>query len=154
MISELEALGPATVEIAALRIWVHGYQFPDQTDSWDGNWLRCTAHCAEAGASVRLTGAILDTVSFVRFGRELADVYKQLEGQATLESDEPELKAVVSAIGRNGAVQVVVEITPDHMTQVHRFTLTIDQSFLPEMVRQCNQLLERYPVRDPKGRGL
>jgi hypothetical protein len=154
MITDLEALGPATLEMAALRIWVHGYQFPDLTDYWDGNWLRCTAHCAEAGASVRVTGAILDTVSFVRFGRELADVYKQLEGQATLESHEPELKAVVSAIGRKGHVQVVVNITPDHMTQVHRFTSTADQSFLPEIIRQCNQLLDQYPVRDPKGRGL
>jgi len=154
MSAELEALGPATIEIGALRIWVHGYQFPDLTDYWDGNWLRCTAHCSESGASVRVTGSILDTVSFVRFGRELAEVYKQLEGQATLASHEPELKAEVRAIGRKGDVEIVVEITPDHMTQVHRFTLTIDQSFLPGMIRQCNQLLDRYPVRDPQGRGL
>jgi hypothetical protein len=154
MITDLETLGPATLEMAALRIWVHGYQFPDLTDYWDGNWLRCTAHCAEAGASVRVTGAILETVSFFRFGRELADVYKRLEGQATLASHEPELKVELRAIGRKGDVEIVVEITPDHRTQIHRFSLTSDQSFLPEMIRQCNQLLDRYPVRDPQGRGL
>lgn len=154
MINDLETLGPATLEMAALRIWVHGYQFPDRTDYWDGNWLRCTAHCAEAGASVQVSGAILDTVSFVRFGRELTDVYKQLEGQATLASHEPELKVELRAIGRTGDVEIVVEITPDHMTQSHRFALKVDQSFLPAMIRQCHQLLDHYPVRDPQKRGL
>jgi hypothetical protein len=59
-----EAYGPPAIHVGALKIWVHGYQFPESTDAWDGNWLRVTAHCAASGASVVVTGAILDTVTF------------------------------------------------------------------------------------------
>ena len=31
--------------------WVHGWQFPEAQDLWDGNWLNVTAHCGQSGAS-------------------------------------------------------------------------------------------------------
>jgi hypothetical protein len=148
-----EAYGPPAIHVGALKIWVHGYQFPESTDAWDGNWLRVTAHCAASGASVVVTGAILDTVSFLRFYRELTVVYGRLEGSATLESHEPELKVEVRAMGPRGEMELRVEITPDHMTQVHRFVDTIDQSYLPEVLRACERLLGQYPVRDAAARG-
>jgi hypothetical protein len=87
--SNWDAYGPPVVQMEALRIWVHGYQFPESTDAWDRNWLWVTAHCAADGASVVATGAILDSVSFLRFKRELTTLYERLEGVATLESVEP-----------------------------------------------------------------
>jgi hypothetical protein len=50
-------------------------------------------------------------------------------------------------------MELRVEITPDHMTQVHRFVDTIDQSYLPEVLRACERLLGQYPVRDAAARG-
>jgi hypothetical protein len=55
----VEHLGPPSVRLAAFHLWVHGRQFPDAQDKWDGNWLNVT-HCGHAGASVWATGAILD----------------------------------------------------------------------------------------------
>ena len=40
------------LKLEGLQIWVHGRQFPDLHDYWDGNWLRVTAHCGGSGASI------------------------------------------------------------------------------------------------------
>ena len=151
--STSSAFGPPAVQLDALRIWVHGYQFPEATDAWDRNWLRVTAQCAALGASVEVTGAILDTVSFLRFQRELVTLYDRLQGVATLESHEPELKAEIKALGATGRMEIRVEITPDHLNQTHRFLLGVDQSYLPDVIRGCEQVLGRYPVRDGAARG-
>lgn len=50
--------GTPDLKLQGLQIWVHGRQFPDAADYWDGNWLRVTAHCGESGASVFATGSI------------------------------------------------------------------------------------------------
>lgn len=151
--STSNALGPPAIQLDALRIWVHGYQFPEATDAWDGNWLRVTARCVVLGASVEVAGAILDSVSFLRFQRELVAVYERLEGVATLQSHEPELKVEVRVLGATGHIAVGVEITPDHLNQAHRFMFGVDQSYLPEIIRGCEQVLGQYPVRDAAARG-
>jgi hypothetical protein len=51
-------LGAPDLKLEGLQIWVHGRQFPDLHDYWDGNWLRVTAHCGGSGASVFTTGSI------------------------------------------------------------------------------------------------
>src|SRR5256885_6731459 len=39
-----EQLGTPDIKLGGLQVWVHGRQFPDAIDYWDGNWLRITAH--------------------------------------------------------------------------------------------------------------
>ena len=85
MTGRFDTYGPPSVELSAFRLWVHGREFPEATDSIDGNFLRITAHCAEKGASVVTTGSLLDTVSFVTFGTALQGLYDRLEGVAVLE---------------------------------------------------------------------
>ncbi len=53
-----EKLGEPDIELAGLRIWVHGRQFPDNEDYWDANWLNITA-CGAQGATVRVSGNII-----------------------------------------------------------------------------------------------
>jgi hypothetical protein len=147
-------LGAPDVELAGLQLWVHGYQFPEATDAWDGNWLRVTAHCGAQGASVWTDGAILETVSFLRFRRELADLYQTLNGQAELSSYEPNLVATVRAASSAGQLSFRVDITPNHLSQAHWFEYEIDQSYLPPVAAACDRLLARYAVRDPAQRGV
>src|SRR5262245_43986900 len=122
--------GAPDLEIDELQLWVHGYEFPDCDDAFDGNWLRVTAHCGAAGASVWLTGALLDTVSFLRFRRELAALYETLRGEAKLESYEPNLVVRVTAAARTGHLAIRVEMTPDHLTQGHWFDFAADQTYV------------------------
>ena len=147
-------LGPPDLELAGFRLWVHGYQFPELADAWDGNWLRVTAHCEASGSSVWASGALLDTVSILAFGRGLAALHATLRGEAVLGSHEPNVVVRAAATDRTGHIAVRVELTPDHLTQEHAVEFEADQSYLPAVVAQCGALLERYPVRDAAGRGV
>jgi len=143
----IEHLGSPDLEIAGLQVWVHGYQFPDADDAWDGNWLRATAHCGASGASVWVSGAFLDTVAIRRFLDGLVSMHATLAGMATLETDEPELSLRASVDERTGHVDIHVEITPDQLMQQHAFRFDADQSYLPAAIAQCRRLLDRYPIR-------
>jgi hypothetical protein len=79
---------------------------------------------------------------------------KNLSGAATLESHEPDLKVIVTPTDRLGHVGFSVEITPDHMTQDHRFDFDADQTFLSPIVKQCEGVLDRFPIRMPLERGV
>jgi hypothetical protein len=37
IIPNADNLGPPAIQLAGLSIWVHGRQFPDLHDYWDGN---------------------------------------------------------------------------------------------------------------------
>lgn len=148
-----QGLGEPDVQLAVLSIWVHGYQYPDTSDEWDGNWLRVTARCAAHGATVVASGAILDTVSFLTFQRELSALHDTLQGKAALRSAEPNLSVEVQAVGHSGQVEVVVEITPENVSQAHRFTVELDQSYLPAAILGCQRVLARYPVRGRRAGG-
>jgi hypothetical protein len=58
---------------------------------------------------------------------------------------EPELTVKLTAEGL-GHMTMIVAITPDHLSQTHRFTFTIDQSYLPPVIDSCRTLLHQYPV--------
>jgi hypothetical protein len=147
----VEQLGPPSVRFAAFQLWVHGRQFPEAQDKWDGNWLNVTAHCGHAGASVWATGAILDTVGLVRFRDELERLHQTLSGEAVLESHEPNVVARVTATGGAGQLRVRVEITPDHLAQGHWFEFDADQSHLPATVAQLESVLAAFPVKGIDG---
>ena len=150
----LEAFGEPVITAGPFSLWVHGYEFPQATDGWDGNWLHITARCVANGASVIVTGAFLDTLSFHRLREELTPLYERLEGEATLKSHEPNLIVRFKAAGQAGQVKIEIEITPDHMQQLHRFYETIDQSYLRSIQAACNAVLRAYPIRDPESRGI
>jgi hypothetical protein len=85
-----------------------------------------------------------------------ADALDQLhqgkpEGVATLTSDEPNLTAVIRSTDRAGQLQLVVDITPDPLTQEHRLRFAVERSALRDVVRQCRAIVQTYPVRDPDG---
>ena len=147
-------LGPPDLELAGFRLWVHGYQFPEVVDAWDGNWLRVTAHCAASGSSVWASGALLDTVGRLEFGRGLAALHATLRGEAVLASLEPNVVVRAAAADRTGHITVRVELSPDRLTQEHAAQFDADQSYLPAVVAQCDALLERYPVRDAASRSV
>jgi hypothetical protein len=139
-------LGPPDLKLEGLQIWVHGRQFPDLHDYWDGNWLRVTAHCGGGGASVFTTGSIIHLPELDRWRSEAEDISKNLGGEAKLACMEPSLSANLR-FGSLGHVTMEVSITPDHMTQRHWFQFEIDQSYLTPFIKQCQSILEAYPIR-------
>ena len=146
-----EQLGPPAVRLSSFQLWVHGRQFPDAHDRYDGNWLQVTVHCGWTGASVWATGAILDSEGLARFRDELQQLHETLAGEAVLESDEPNVRVRVAVNDGAGHLSVRAEITPDHLAQGHWFEFEIDQSYLPATVAQLQSVLDQFPVRGTDG---
>lgn len=145
---ELENLGEPDLSVGGLRIWIHGRQFPDSTDYWDGNWLRVTAYCIYPHSAVRIQNDPCVRVS------ELAGLlagcerlYLTLCGKAELQCMEPYL-AIELAASPNGRIGLKLSVTPEHLTETHEYEDEIDQSYLPPIINSCQAILAKYPVRD------
>jgi hypothetical protein len=142
------------LQLGMLCIWVDGRQFPESQDAWDGNWLNIRVVCDYLGARVVMAGSYLDTVSFWSFGEGLKRVYKNLSGEAVLESVEPLVKASIVALGETGLMELRIEMRPDPVNQRHWFRQELDQSYLPAAINECEEVLRQYPIRDAAGRRL
>lgn len=133
------------LKLLGLSVWVDGRQFPGKSDYYDGNWLNVRARMEAPGAAVKCAGSILMASDFQRFRDELGAMDSQLAGEATLSSYEPNLKLTLT-IDARGHMQGEVEITPDHMSQFHRFSIDLDQSYLSDLIASCDAILARYPA--------
>jgi hypothetical protein len=133
------------LQLHGLSIYVGGREFPNASDYWDGNWLIVRASMEAKGARVDCAGPILRTTDFKRFRDELRIMAETLAGTATLSGLELELNVVFKMVSR-GRMEVEVEITPDHLTQSHNFSMELDQSYLPPLITFCESILEKFPV--------
>ena len=144
---DLSNLGDPDVKIAGLKLWIHGRQYEEAEDFWDGNWLRTTARCAEGGGSATAYGPILHLSELVTFLNECELLSTRLEGEAKLSCMEPNLRVDLSSSDSSGGIRAVVHLTPDHRTQVHTFEFAIDQSYLPGIITGIRGILAEYAMR-------
>jgi hypothetical protein len=107
--------------------------------------VRVLVVCGAKGAHVRASGSILHLSELQRWLEEAKALHRSLNGVAELECLEPNLNANISL--KDGRGDLVVEITPDHLTQRHRFTFEVDQSYVPELITGLERILQKYPVR-------
>lgn len=140
-------LGDPSIKIGGLEIWVHGREFPDLYDYWDGNWLRVTAHCSAVGSNIRVNGPLIMVQDIAGWTMQCESLYRDLKGEALLKPHEPSLMVTIRAVDSSGHLEMEVEITPDHLTQDHRLRFDLDQSHLPALLRQCRQVISDYSVR-------
>ena len=145
-------LGDLELKVAGLQLWVHGREFPESEDLYDGNWLRVTAHCGASGASVWVQGSILMVTDIANFGDKCAAMLSGELESAALDPLEPEIRVTLKAADHIGHVRTQVEITPDHLAQEHRFEFEVDQSYLPGIIGQCSAIVQEYPIRGQRDR--
>ena len=142
----IDELGEPHLHLAGLKLWVHGYQYRDAGDYWDGNWLNATAICSENGATVLVRGAFIRTNEIYDWQLAVDKLLADMESEAKLVCIEPEV-GVTLKVRPLGTVEMEVQITPDQLTQEHRFTFAIDQSYLLPFSSQCVRLLNDFPIR-------
>lgn len=142
----IDELGEPSISLAGLKIWIHGYQFQLNEDYWDGNWLRATAIVSASGAQVWVSGPFIRNTELDTWSHKAQLVYDSLEKNANLECMEPELSVSLKT-STLGTIEMVVEISPDNLTQEHKFEFEIDQSYLPLLTAQCAKVLSAYPIR-------
>lgn len=148
-LSELAQLGEPHLVISGLRVWIHGRQFPDALDCWDGNWLRVTAYCVYPDSMVRAHGTIIHLGEVFGLLRECERLYQTLQGRAVLRCIEPNLTVELLA-ETGGRIRAKVSITPDHMVESHSFEEEIDQTYIPPIICSCQEILIQFPIREPE----
>ena len=144
---ELETLGDPDLQIAGLRLWVHGRQFPQSQDYWDGNWLIVTVHCIYPQSSVRAHGPIVHLGEIYGLLQETEALFKTLQGKAELRCMEPNLGVELLA-QTGGHIRVKISITPDQITESHSYTDGIDQTYLRPIITGCKAILAKFPLRE------
>jgi hypothetical protein len=145
-------LGESDLTVAGFQLWVHGRQFPESEDYYDGNWLLITAHCGARGARVWTKGAILLVTDIAQFANQCAAILRGDTRLAAIAPLEPELKISLEVADRLGHIRAQVEITPEYLVQAHWFEFEIDQSYLSGIIQQCSAILQEYPIRGSKYR--
>jgi hypothetical protein len=141
-----ELYGDPDLKLEGLSIWALSRQFPNSEDYWDGNWITIHARVEAPGARVDLRGPWLRSDEVEGFLDRLETLNNELKGVAELACMEPMLNVRVTC-GSLGHIQVVVEITPDHLTQSHRFEFSSEQTYLASALRGCRNILAKYPVK-------
>lgn len=132
-------------KFAGLSIWVRSREFPGVTEYWDGNWLDVAARVEASSARVEFAGPLLRTDEIAAFTGQLIQMQTSLSGEAELACMEPNLNIKVQCRPL-GHLDVIISITPDHMTQSHVFNFELDQSYLPSAIADCRRLLTIFPI--------
>jgi len=139
-------LGKPDLSFSGFKLWISGRQFPEASDFWDGNWLMVSAHCESMGAKVWAQGPIIHLSEILHWLNGLKELNKTVEGEAELPCMEPELRAKV-VLDKLGRGSLFVTITPDHLKEHHRFTFSVDQSYLPVVIKDLQRVLDKYPIK-------
>lgn len=142
-----EHLGEPALELAGLRIWIHGWASGPASGPHADNWLRVTTHCRAAGASVFAEGSILEVTDLIRFGRDAVLLLDGKANEAILDTVESNLSARIYGRDSLGHLTLQVRISHDILSQEHVFRFEIDLSYLPGLIAQCDRIEAEYPVR-------
>ena len=143
---DTEAFGVPDISMSGLKIWISGRQFENSTDFWDANWLIVTAQCSSSCSEVVAQGPIIHLSEVEQWISELQKLKKTIHGKAKLNCMEPELDVSIM-LDKKGSGSLAVFITPDHLNEQHDFTFSVDQSYLPSLIRELQTILAKYPIK-------
>jgi hypothetical protein len=90
-------------------------------------------------------GLLLNLTQIRSWSAECETLRDTLKGKASLGTIEPNLQVVLESKGL-GHIEISIDISPDTLSQEHRFLGGTDQSYLPGLIRQEKTLLGLYPI--------
>ncbi len=138
-----------------VRVDVRSWMYPNRDDSSDGNWL--TVHVDLVTGP--FTGSYVASwrAEFIPpFRAQLEELYRTLEGTATLVPDwERSLTITLTGDGR-GHVAISGKACPDigaRGPELSFWLPAIDQTYLPDLIASVNEIENEFPPRRPGGAG-
>ena len=142
----IEKYGSPDITIDKLKIWIHGWQFPETDEYWDANWLYITIYYCDNNSSVYDSGPYIHLPELIAFTDELLDIDKNLKGKAVLPAIEPVLYVSLE-FESLGHINLNITISPEGSSSNHEYEVEIDQSFLKRIGTQIDTILQKYKLR-------
>jgi hypothetical protein len=137
-------LGKPASEFLAVSVLRRGA--PDATDYSDGNWLVGNVTLNVGGFSGSYE-ADFRTTDFPKFKGQLRELYHTLDGEASLITDEEQLRITISG-DRLGHFEARCAAQDKAGTgNLLTFTLYFDQTEIPAILQQLEHIVHHYPVR-------
>jgi len=131
--------------LGGLSVWVLDKAFPESVEWYDGTWLQVRAECVAPGATVTANGPLLTAEGIGRLLDGMEAMQRRGASSAEMSPLEPNLVVGLTGSSR-GRLRIDVRITPDSMTQEHRFFFDTDVTYLTGPIAQCREILRRFPA--------
>ena len=136
-------IGKESSEHVAIRI--SSRERVGSEDYWDGNWLNAEVSVV-VGSWQGQFNAYLGSYDFVRFRKELENLYEKLTGEANFATLDSKL---YFAFHGDGLGHIHVDGTACDYSgtgNTLRFSLELDQTYLPNIITQLMKIEGAYPV--------
>lgn len=134
-----------------MAVTVSGRSHPDATDFWDGNWLNARADLRAGGFTGRVDG-YLRAEELEQFRGSMAALYESLSGRAVFETMEDWLALTLTGDGKGHIATAGRLVDVPGTGNELRFSLDLDQTYLPRIIGNLGSIVDAYPVRgQPEG---
>lgn len=121
-------------------------QFPNSNDFDDGNWVR-SGITVDTGTLRGSFECWLCTYDFDNFRRGLVPLYESLQGKAEFHTLEGQLSIELRGDGLGHIDGDVVVVDRDVATTPElKFTLSIDQTYLPKLIAELEEVQQLFPI--------
>jgi hypothetical protein len=140
----MSAFSIGTTKTESILVTVNNYERGVTGEYYDDNWVNVKVSIA-AGAFTGTFDAAFLTHDFVRFRAELQSLHEKLKGEAIFSTLEEQLfiKLTVDEVGR-----IAVEgMAMDHPGVELKFVFDLDQSYLPKIISDLDEIVTEFPVR-------
>jgi hypothetical protein len=144
---------PPSLVLGGLSVWVVEQAVPESVEWYDGHWLQVRAECAAPGATVAVNGPLLTAEDIARLLAGMEAMQRWEASSAQTSPLEPNLVVSLTS-NSHGGLRIDVRVTPDSMTQEHRFFFDADLAYLTGPIAQCREILQRFPVEEGSRAGI
>ncbi len=129
-----------------IRIDVSGFKYPNAKLDREKIWLDALITVKMGDFSAK-ANADLMTSDFKHFKKELARLYKRLDGTASFCSPEQNVEIIMSGDGMGhikAACTLAAHADVDYRLEVR---IEVDQTHIPRMIRQLEKIIKKFPSR-------
>lgn len=128
-----------------IRIYLCGLSHPDTELDWDKNWISAKVILKAGGFSGEFCCDLM-TTDFIRFRQELSALYNKLDGTAIFNTLEGQLTINIQGdgVGHFDASCAAMDFVGTGNSL--DFELKFDQTLIPELVRQLDDIIKTYPA--------
>lgn len=141
-----ENLGIPDIELAGLKIWIHGRKYPEHYDFWDGNWLKTTILCKTNKSAVWERGDFLRNTEIEDWLLSAEKLNESFLGEANLYPLENLIKIKIKPETYQ-RISIQVDFYPNDIENSHHFNFWRDRNSLNELIISCHKILLKFPIR-------